>query len=460
MGALEEWIAEMFLVHSLNLLRFSAGTQEKILLLMAAMSRELSAKLNEGEISTYGKQRLGALLRESNAVISSHYTGMQAEMNRNLMGMVRIEADYTAKVLTQGLKIELGAKLPPANYLEKLVGDTLIKGAPSADWWKRQALDTQFRFASQVRLGAAQGETTSQIVSRVLGKSAKAADALADKPALPATPPMPDPKASPPSSRAGSEPPGVKGSPPSARPGSAALDAGAGPKGKAPGAPGAPGSPSALPTGPAAKPGAPGADPATKPAAKPPSAAPDPVAPGEQGILKGSAANARALVHSSVQAVANAARLASFQQNADLIECLVWLSTLDSHTCLLCAMRDLQEYTLDGQEPINHTHEWAGGPGAIHFSCRCVLSTRTKSFKDLGIELDEPGESTRPSDGGAVSSKMNFASFLASKDKAWRAEYLGPGRAEMYEAGKITLNDLMNLKGRKLTLEELQAKYK
>ena len=438
MGALEEWIAEMFLVHSLNLLRFSAGTQEKILLLMAAMSRDLSAKLNEGERSTYGKQRLGALLRESNAVISSHYTGMQAEMTRNLTGMVRIEADYTAKVLTQALKIELGAKLPPATYLETLVGDTLIKGAPSADWWKRQSADTQFRFASQVRLGAAQGETTSQIVSRVLGKSAKAMDALADKPALPASPPMPDPKAS----------------PPSTKPGSAAPDAGTGPKGKAPGVPSAP------PAGPAAKPGAPAADPAAKPVAKPPSAAPDPVAPGEQGILKASAANARALVHSSVQAVANAARLASFQQNADLIECLVWLSTLDSHTCLLCAMRDLHEYTLDGQEPIGHTHEWAGGPGAIHFSCRCVLSTRTKSFKDLGIELDEPGESTRPSDGGAVSSKMNFASFLASKDKAWRAEYLGPGRAEMYEAGKITLNDLMNLKGRKLTLEELAAKYK
>lgn len=406
MGALEEWIAEMFLVHSLNLLRFSSGAQEKILLLMAGMSKELTAKLNEGEISTYGKQHLGALLRESNAVISSHYTGMQAEMTRNLTGMVRIEADYTAKVLTQGLKIELGAKLPPATYLEKLVGDTLIKGAPSADWWKRQALDTQFRFASQVRLGAAQGETTSQIVSRVLGKSVKAADSPANKPALPATPPMPDAKAP--------------------------------------------------PAGPATKPSAPPAD----PAAKPPGAAPDPVAPGEQGILKASAANARALVHSSVQAVANAARLASFQQNADLIECLVWLSTLDSHTCLLCAMRDLHEYSLDDQEPINHTHEWAGGPGAIHFSCRCVLSTRTKSFKDLGIELDEPGDSTRPSDGGPVSSKMNFKDFLSSKDKAWRAEYLGPGRAEMYEAGKITLNDLMNLKGRKLTLEELQAKYK
>jgi len=396
MGALEEWIAEMFLVHSLNLLRFSADVQDKILTLMAAMSKELTAKLNEGEVSAYGKQRLSALLRESNSIISSHYAGMQAELARNLTGMVRIEADYTAKVLTQGLKIELGAKLPPANYLEKLVGNTMIDGAASAKWWKRQEGDTQFRFARQVELGAAQGETTSQIVSRVMGKSPKAA-VLA--PSAPATPPMPA---------------------------------------------GTPSAPAAL----------------AVPAAKGPVPAPDPVAPGEQGILSVSAARARALVHSSVQAVANAARLASFQQNSDLIECLVWLSTLDSHTCLLCAMRDLHEYSLHDQEPINHTHEWAGGPGAIHFSCRCVLSARTKSFKDLGIELDEPGEATRPSDGGAVSSKTNFKDFLASKDKAWRAEYLGPGRAEMYEAGKITLNDLMNLKGRKLTLEELQAKYK
>jgi|SRR5471032_66315 len=361
MGAIEEWIAEMFLTHSLNLLRFSAGVQDKIIGLLAAMSNDLAAKLGEGEISDYGKQRLTALLRESNAVIASHYSGMQAELARNLSGLTRIEADYTAKVLTQAFKIELGAKLPPAAYLDKLVGDTLIKGAPSADWWKRQTQATQFRFADQVRLGAAQGETTSQIVARVVGKSAKAAGEDAE----------------------------------------------------------------AMP-----------------------------------GILKTSEANARALVHSSVQAVANAARLASFQENPDLIECLVWLSTLDSNTCLLCAARDLMEYSLHDQEPINHALEWAGGPGAIHFSCRCVITTRAKTFAELGIELDEPAAGTRPSSGGAVSAKMNFKDFLASKDKAWRAEYLGPGRAEMYEAGKITLNDLMNLKGRKLTLEELREKYK
>lgn len=124
--------------------------------------------------------------------------------------------------------------------------------------------------------------------------------------------------------------------------------------------------------------------------------------------------------------------------------------------CARCATGTRIRWTT---KPINHTHEWAGGPGVIHFCCRCVLSTRTKSFADLGIELDEPGESTRPSDRGPVSSKMNFKDFLASKDKAWRAEYLGQGRAEMYEAGKITLNDLMSIKGRKLTLEQLQAKY-
>ncbi|WP_300755837.1 hypothetical protein, partial [Janthinobacterium sp.] len=80
MGAVEEWIAEMFLTHSLNLLRFSAGVQDKIVGLLGAMSKDLAAKLGEGEISDYSKQRLTALLHESNAVIASHYSGMQAEL--------------------------------------------------------------------------------------------------------------------------------------------------------------------------------------------------------------------------------------------------------------------------------------------------------------------------------------------------------------------------------------------
>jgi hypothetical protein len=260
MGALDQFIADLLLSHGLNLLRLAAGVRIKVLALLSAMSVELAAKLNEQDITDFGRQRLNALLRESNAVIELYYGKAQVEIFDTLAALGKIEADYTASVLTQAFQARIAIGLPTETYLEKLVGDTLIQGAASANWWKRQGLDTQFRFSNAVRMGAAQGETNRQIVARVVGT---------------------------------------------------------------------------------------------------------PTAP---GVMQVARRNAYALVQTSVQAVANAARLETFQQNSDVVEALVWLATLDSHTCLICAERDLAQYTLTDQQPIDGALPWDGGPGAIHFS--------------------------------------------------------------------------------------------
>ncbi len=351
MGALDQFIADLLLSHSLNILRLSADLRAKVLALLAAMSKELTARLAQDDLTDFNKQRLNVLLRESNAIIELHYSSAQTLLFENLTGLAKLEAEFTGKVLEQAFKAQIGAGLPPTAYLEKLVDNTLIQGAASKDWWKRQAADTEFRFANEVRQGAAQGETTSEIVARVVGKN------------------------------------------------------------------------------------------------------------GMPGIMEVSRKNAYSLVHTSVQAVANAARLATFKKNSDVIEALVWLSTLDSHTCIVCAERDLKEYSLEDQQPIGHALPWDGGPGAIHFSCRCVISTRTKSLKELGLDIPEPAPGTRASTGGQVPADMNFNDWLAGKDAAFRKEYLGPGRAEMYESGKITLADLMDMSGNPLTLAQLRAKY-
>jgi hypothetical protein len=322
-----------------------------VLALLTDMAAEIAVRLQQEDFTEFGKQRMNALLRESNAVIDTYYGKAQAEMVQTLLGLAKIEAEYTASVLSQAFKVQIGMGLPAGPYLEKLVGDTLIQGAASGSWWAKQGQDTQFRFATAVRQGAAQGETTSQIVARVVGR------------------------------------------------------------------------------------------------------------PDAPGVMNVSRRNAYALVHTSVQAVANAARLATFRKNADVIECLVWMSTLDSHTCFLCAERDLEEYSLADLEPLNGGPAAAGGPGAIHFSCRCAWTTKSKSFAELGIDLREPEAPTRATGAGQVRGDLGFNDWLAGKDAAFRKEYLGAGRAELYESGTITLNDLLDLKGNRLTLEQLRAKY-
>ena len=81
----------------------------------------------------------------------------------------------------------------------------------------------------------------------------------------------------------------------------------------------------------------------------------------------------------------------------------------------------------------------------------------TKSFRELGIDIDEPAPSTRASDEGPISANITFDDFLKRKTVDEQDEMLGKGRAELFRAGKITLRDLLDQSGNPLTLKQLKA---
>jgi SPP1 gp7 family putative phage head morphogenesis protein len=80
---------------------------------------------------------------------------------------------------------------------------------------------------------------------------------------------------------------------------------------------------------------------------------------------------------------ANDARLATYRKNAKLIEGVRWLSTLDSHTCIICAALDGQAWDLDGGKLKGTAVDFESPPA--HFSCRCVISPIPKSLAEFGI---------------------------------------------------------------------------
>jgi len=151
-------------------------------------------------------------------------------------------------------------------------------------------------------------------------------------------------------------------------------------------------------------------------------------------------------------AEANAARLSAFRKSADLLLGVRQISTLDSHTCLICMAYSNGEWDLDGN-PINGTTlPFDGGPPR-HFNCRSVLVGISKS----PLLRDRNG--TRASDDGQIDRKISFDDFLKRKPQAYVDEVLGKGRADLWRKGKITCRDLLNSEGRIMSLEELRAKF-
>lgn len=175
------------------------------------------------------------------------------------------------------------------------------------------------------------------------------------------------------------------------------------------------------------------------------------------GLLNRSRRELATVVQTAVAHTAQTARQEFYKANDELIEAVIWVATLDNRTSEECAIRDGLHYTLDG-EPIGHSIPWLDGPGRLHFNCRSVDAPVTKSWRDLGIDVDELDAAGRASMDGQVPGETTYGEWLLRQSAERQNEILGVGKAQLLRSGDLKLPDLYDGKGNPLTLKELRAK--
>ena len=174
------------------------------------------------------------------------------------------------------------------------------------------------------------------------------------------------------------------------------------------------------------------------------------------GIMDTGTRQANALVRTSVQQVAADARREMYQANSDIVKGIQQISTLDGRTTDICMAYSGATWNLDYEPIMGNSLPYKGGVPR-HFQCRSSEQPILKSFRDLGVDIDEIPPSTRASMDGQVAEDLSFDDWLDGKDAAFQDKMLGKGRAKLYRSGKITLTDLVDQHGNPLTLEELEA---
>lgn len=180
---------------------------------------------------------------------------------------------------------------------------------------------------------------------------------------------------------------------------------------------------------------------------------------------------AEALVRTATVSIANTGRLQAYQDNADVLEGIQWLATLDDRICEICMALDGCMWALpDGADPNKYgDYESLSGdkdfPGpTAHVNCRCVQVPVVKSYKDLvdqgavaGDEKDDVDKEMRASMDGQVSETDGFEGWLKSKDEAFQDELLGADKAAAWRAGDISIKDLTDQSNRPVTADQLLA---
>lgn len=117
------------------------------------------------------------------------------------------------------------------------------------------------------------------------------------------------------------------------------------------------------------------------------------------------------------------------------------------HNSALCRARDGKIYPVD-----------SGPRPPAHVACRSSTAPVTKSWKELGLNLNEAPPGTRASMNGQVPDDLVYSSWLRKQPVEFQEEVLGKTKATLFRKGEIDLDRFVDRAGNELTLAELRRK--
>jgi SPP1 gp7 family putative phage head morphogenesis protein len=148
------------------------------------------------------------------------------------------------------------------------------------------------------------------------------------------------------------------------------------------------------------------------------------------------------MVRTAVNHISTQARQATFEENADLLQGIEWVTALDTRACPVCAANDGQVFPVD-----------SGPRPPAHHGCRCSVAPALKSAAALGLKGIDGA--TRASMDGQVPEAVKFPDWLERQSVERQNAVLGVGRARLYRAGKLDLEDMVDVAGGIIPLRTL-----
>jgi len=178
------------------------------------------------------------------------------------------------------------------------------------------------------------------------------------------------------------------------------------------------------------------------------------VADSLKGILNTSSRNANTLALTGIATVTNQVRQQTVKENEDIFKGQKAVIVFDGKTSDICISYSNSSWDMEGKI-LTGSKAFREPP--YHMRCRTILLPIIKSFRELGIDLDELKGATKASMDGQIPKDMTFDEWLKTKPKSFVESTLGKGRAELFLDGKINLSQLTDLRGHPLTIKELIA---
>ena len=130
------------------------------------------------------------------------------------------------------------------------------------------------------------------------------------------------------------------------------------------------------------------------------------------GVFDGGRWRAENIARTEMLDAHRASALAARKANTDLLSGWEWSATLDRRTCPACLAMDGQRFDTETPGPEGHQQ------------CRCTALPITKSWRDLGFNVDEP-----------VSTRKSGREWFDEQPEEVQLDVMGPGRLAAVASG-------------------------
>lgn len=110
-----------------------------------------------------------------------------------------------------------------------------------------------------------------------------------------------------------------------------------------------------------------------------------------------------------------------------------------------------------GTQPQNVPPETFLG-GRLHWRCRSSSAPITRSFRSLGIDIDDLPPAERASMDGQIAGDLNYGEWLQKQSAARQDEVVGATRGKLMREGKMAFDQFYTDRGVFIDLETLRAR--
>lgn len=166
----QERYRDAVLRYEVDLRRYTAQQQEDLTKFLAAQDRLLAARLKEldpGQASTYTHMR-----QELQAMSAATVTEAQSRVTREMEEFAQVAGSVEVSMLGQSLPFLYEFAAPSPQKLKALISTVPFQGKLMSRWFTGLKAATGKRLWATVKAGIALGETTPEIVRRVIGTQA------------------------------------------------------------------------------------------------------------------------------------------------------------------------------------------------------------------------------------------------------------------------------------------------